>query len=167
MATGGIDYPQMVQAALRGVVRQALAQVAEDGLPGGHHFYLTFRTDHPGVVVPRSLRERYPETLTVVIQHQFWGLTVEEDSFSVTLRFGGARHEITVPFPALVSFVDPAAEFGLEFPGSQAAPGGSGEARVAGEGEAVAEPGGGRGAPPGEAGPDGGKVVSLDKFRKR
>ncbi|MEM9290363.1 MAG: ClpXP protease specificity-enhancing factor SspB [Acidobacteriota bacterium] len=109
-----LDYPAMVQQALRSVVRGALAEVAERGLPGDHHFYLGFRTDHPGVLIPNFLRTQHPEEMTIVLQHQFSGLMVDSESFAVSLSFGGAWHSLTVPFIALTSFSDPEAQFMLQ-----------------------------------------------------
>jgi uncharacterized protein len=110
-----IDYQRIIQDALRGVVRRVLAQVAEQGLPGEHHFYVGFRTGHPGVEVPRFLRDQYPEEMTIILQHQFWELDVAEDAFSVVLSFGGNRHRLRVPFAALTAFADPEAQFALRF----------------------------------------------------
>jgi len=110
-----IDYSAILQDALRDAVRRVLEQVAEHGLPGEHHFYIGFRTDFPGVEVPRFLRQQYPEELTIILQHQFWGLEVTAEGFSVMLSFGGARHRLAVPFAALTTFADPAADFGLRF----------------------------------------------------
>jgi uncharacterized protein len=110
-----IDYQRIIQDALRGVVRRVLAQVAEHGLPGEHHFYIGFRTGHPGVEVPRFLRDQYPEEMTIILQHQFWELQVDEEDFSVVLSFGGNRHRLRVPFTALTAFADPEAQFALRF----------------------------------------------------
>lgn len=115
-----IDYPRLVQEALRGVVRRALEQVAESGMPGDHHFLIGFRTEHPGVVVPRFLRELYPDEVKIVLQHQFWDLEVDEEAFSVTLSFNASRHRLIVPFEAMTVFVDPAAELMLRFDGGAA-----------------------------------------------
>lgn len=109
------DYPRMIHEALRGVVRLALTEVAEDGLEGDHHFYVGFRTDHPGVRMPGFLQKLHPEEITIILQNQFWDLVVEEDAFAVTLTFDGRRHRITVPFAAIESFADPGAPFGLRF----------------------------------------------------
>ena len=109
------DYEEMVQDGLRGVVRDALAYAAENGLPGAHHFYISFRTDYPGVEIPDFLRERHPEEVTIVIQHQFWDLEVDERGFSILLSFSEAHEKIYVPFYALLSFMDPSAKFGLQF----------------------------------------------------
>ena len=110
-----IGYNALVENGLRTVVREALRRVAEEGWPGTHHAYLTFRTGAPGVVVPDFLRQRYPEELTIVLQHQFWGLEVSEESFSVTLSFNKVGQRITVPFAALTSYADPSIKFGLQF----------------------------------------------------
>src|SRR5205823_8737644 len=92
-----------------------LEQVAEHGVPGDHQLYVGFRTDFPGVQVPRFLREQYPEEVTIILQHQFWGLEVTPDDFSVLLSFGGSRQQVVVPFAALIAFADPSADFGLRF----------------------------------------------------
>jgi hypothetical protein len=110
-----IDYPAILQDALRGAVRQVLEQVAEHGVPGNHQLYVGFRTDFPGVQVPRFLRDQYPEEVTIVLQHQFWALEVTPEDFSVLLSFGGARQQVVVPFAALTAFADPTADFGLRF----------------------------------------------------
>ncbi len=110
-----LDYARLVREALRDVPRQALRVAASDGLPGEHHFYLTFRTSYAGVAIPRALHALHPEEMTIVLQHQFWDLAVGEDAFSVSLRFGGAPERLHVPFAALVAFADPAAGFGLRF----------------------------------------------------
>ena len=110
-----LDYPRLMEQAVRGVVRQALEVAAGEGLPGDHHFYVTFRTDHPGVALSGPLRAQHPDEMTVVLQHQFWGLKVEPEAFTVTLRFSGRPETITVPLEAVTSFVDPASSFGLRF----------------------------------------------------
>lgn len=110
-----IDYQEIVRDALRDVVYRVLAQVADEGLPGGHHFFITFDTCHPGVEMSPALFDRYPESMSVVLQHQFWDLEVDDTSFAVTLSFGGRRESLRVPFDALLSFVDPEAQFGLQF----------------------------------------------------
>lgn len=117
-----IDYPAILQDALRDAVRRVLEQVAEHGLPGEHHLYIGFRTSFPGVEVPRVLRQQYPEEVTVILQHQFWGLDVTPESFSVLLAFGGSRQRIVVPFAALTAFADPSADFGLRFEAAPAVP---------------------------------------------
>ena len=115
MDTDRIDYPAILQEALRGAVRQILAQVAENGLPGDHFFYIEIRTDHPGVEVPRFLRDMYPEEMRIVLQNQFWDLAVDEEAFSVVLSFNATRHRLIVPFAALTAFVDPSVQFAVRF----------------------------------------------------
>jgi hypothetical protein len=151
-----LDYQAMVQRALRGVLREALAEVAEEGLPEDHHFYVGFRTSDPGVMVPRFLRERYPEEMTVVLQNQFWGLEVDDEGFSVTLAFGGSRHPVFVPWEAVTNFVDPPAEFALRF--DLAEEGGEAE-----EGEGVSEKEAEAPGSPEASAP----VVNLRDFRKK
>jgi len=110
-----IDYDKMIQNALRSVVRCALKQVAEHGLPGQHHFYITFRTDRRDVEMPEHVRNEHPNEVTIVMQHQFWNLEVEEDYFSITLSFNSKRERLKIPFGALISFMDPSVKFGLQF----------------------------------------------------
>lgn len=110
-----IGYDRIVEDALRGVVREALKRAAGGGLPGEHHFYVTCRTGAPGVVVPPALRKRYPEELTIVLQHQFWDLAVDRESFSVTLSFGGRKEHLEIPFDAITGFADPGVQFALRF----------------------------------------------------
>ena len=109
------DSQKILQEALRDAVRRVLAQAAEHGLPGEHHFYIGFLTGYPGVLIPRFLRDQYPEEMTIILQHQFWGLTVEDDAFSVFLSFGGNRQRLVVPFAAVTTFADPSAQFALRF----------------------------------------------------
>jgi hypothetical protein len=115
LSSDGIDYQRFVEDALRDAVRRLLAEVAEQGLPGEHHFYIGFHTAHPGVVMPRSLRDLYPEEMTLILQHQFWNLEVDADGFAVELAFSGSRQRLAVPFAALTLFADPSAEFALRF----------------------------------------------------
>lgn len=115
MAHDALNYERMIRNALRGVVRQALLEVNEHGLPGEHHFYIAFRTDHPGVEMPHRLRQQYPQEMTIVLQMQFWDLLVEPERFSVTLRFNAAPQRLTIPFDAIIGFADPAARLALEF----------------------------------------------------
>jgi hypothetical protein len=111
--TPDIDYPRLMRGALAGVVRTVLARVAEEGLPGDHHFFLTFGPADEGVEVPAVLRKQFPEEVTIVLQHQFWNLAVDDAGFAVTLRFGGKPERIVVPWAALRAFVDPSVEFGF------------------------------------------------------
>jgi hypothetical protein len=110
-----IDYASLVEKALLRVVHDVLAMVAEEGLPGHHHLYITFRTDHPGVVMDDALRARYPNEMTIVLQHEFWGLGVSDDRFAVTLSFNSISQRLDIPFAAVTVFADPSVEFGLQF----------------------------------------------------
>jgi uncharacterized protein len=154
MAQDVLGYDKLIEAALRGVVRAALRRVARDGLPGAHHFYLGFRTGAAGVVLPGYLAAGFPEEMTIVLQHQFWGLEVGEDAFSVTLSFQGRSERLTIPFAALTSFADPAAEFRLKFeaPAPTDVPPALPATPTADETPAK----------PAEA-----EIVALDQFRKR
>jgi hypothetical protein len=109
----GIDYAALMRDALRGVVRQALALAAAEGLPGDHHFFLTFGTAEEGVLLPARLLRQFPAEITIVLQHQYWNLAVDDAGFAVTLRFGGAPERLVVPWPALRAFADPSVGFGL------------------------------------------------------
>jgi hypothetical protein len=109
-----LRYDKWVEEALCHVIRRALAQVAADGLPDPHHFFITFLTDAPGVVMPGSLRAQYPDKITIVIQHQFWGLKVEDDAFELSLAFQGVNTLLRVPFDAITAFADPGVNFGLQ-----------------------------------------------------
>jgi hypothetical protein len=153
------DYPQMVQTALRGVVREALARVAREGLRGAHHFYVSFRTDVSGVVLPDHLLDKYPEEMTIVLQHQFWGLEVGDEEFSVTLSFQNRPEQLTIPFAAVISFADPSVKFGLQFESPAAKPESQHAAALPAkvDAEKAAEP------PQRPAA----EIVTLDKFRKK
>jgi hypothetical protein len=115
MAVDHIRYDILTQEALRGVVRTVLADAAKNGLPGDHHFYIEFDTRAEGVRLSPRMRAQYPEDMTVVLQHQFWDLTVTEDGFEVGLAFGGVPERLGVPFAAIKGFLDPSVEFGLRF----------------------------------------------------
>src|SRR6266852_8619967 len=115
MIRDGLRYDKMVESALRGVVREAIASAVADGLPGGHHFYITFKTDAAGVEIGDYLRDKYPNEMTIVIEHQFWDLTVSEKAFAVTLSFNNRPERLTVPFTAISAFADPSVKFGLQF----------------------------------------------------
>jgi hypothetical protein len=115
MSTDLIRYDLQVQDALRGVVRKVLADAARDGLPGEHHFYITFRTQAPGVKLSSRLREQYPEEMTIILQYQFWDLKVDEDGFEVGLHFKNIPERLDIPFDAVSGFYDPSVQFGLKF----------------------------------------------------
>lgn len=151
-----IPYDEIVQEALREVVGRVLHEVEKSGgLPGGHHFYITFNTRVPGVEIPRHLAERFPEEMTIVIQHRFWDLKVEDDQFSVGLSFGGVPSMLVVPFGAVTDFVDPAVDFSLKFQ-ANGAPEGHEDHDVPGNDLPIAEPV-----------EDGSNVVSVDFTRKK
>ncbi len=110
-------YDALVDDALRSVVRRVLVQVADKGLPSSHHFYISFRSTDPGVQLPDYLRAKYPEEMTIVLQHQYWDLVIHDDFFEVTVSFNKQQEHIKVPFAALSAFVDPSVRFGLQFDG--------------------------------------------------
>lgn len=110
-----IRYDLLVQDALKGVVRRVLIDAGKDGLPGEHHFYISFRTDFPGVRISNRLREKYPQEMTIVMQHQFWDLIITDHTFEVGLSFSGVPERLLIPFDALTGFFDPSVQFGLKF----------------------------------------------------
>ena len=167
-----LRYDVMVEEALRDVVRSALDHAAHHGLPGEHHFYITFRTDADDVELPGWLLARYPEEITIVMQHQFDDLIVESDRFSVTLAFGGNPARMVVPFARVTSFVDPSVQFALRFgPAAMEAlsPVEQGALATAlGDGPPDAENAPGAGPVAGDDDTDGdGNVVTLDTFRRK
>ena len=146
-----IPYDEIVQDALRSVVRRVLDRIdAEGGLPGSHHFYIAFRTRYPGVEMPKHLMERYPEEMTIVIQHRYWDLAIDDVKFQIGLSFNQVPAKLVIPFDAVTGFVDPAVNFALQFQPKDGEP----VAPV----EEVPPP------PPIE---DGSNVVTLDRFRKK
>ena len=171
MAKEILQYNVMVEAALRAVVRQALTEVAKDGLPGSHHFYITFRTAHPGVQVPDYLKARYPAEMTIVLQFQFYDLQVDDNAFSVTLTFNNNPERLIIPIRAITVFADPSVNFVLPFQ--------SAEVAVVEEVPAAPKPKSIKQAvkeaidskaddvAPKESGDKSAEVVSLDKFRKK
>src|SRR5436309_6991683 len=110
-----IDYEALAQSAMRGIVRTVLARVAKSGLPGEHHFYIAFKTGAPGVILSKRLKERYPEEMTVVLQHRFWDLLVNDVRFEVKLTFDSIPERLVVPFAAIRVFFDPSVRYGLQF----------------------------------------------------
>lgn len=115
MSDDRLRYDQMVEKALRNVVRDALQRAAEQGLPGDHHFYLTFATDYPGVDIPDYLKEQYPGEMTIVLQYQFYGLEVTDTGFKVTLSFNNKNERLSIPLAAITTFADPSVNFALQF----------------------------------------------------
>ena len=122
MAVDHIRYDLLTQDALRGVLRTVLSDAAKNGLPGDHHFFVTFDTCAEGVRLSQRMRAQYPEEMTVILQHQFWDLAVSEDAFEVGLSFGGVPERLSIPFAAVKGFFDPSVEFGLQFEQIGAAP---------------------------------------------
>lgn len=110
-----IDYEHLMQESMRDVMKQALVVVAKNGLPGDHHFYISFKTNYPGVDLPDYLREEYPDNITIVMQHEFWDLEVHDKSFYLTLCFNDVHERVAIPFGSVVSFVDPSVKFGIHF----------------------------------------------------
>ncbi len=175
MATDHIRYDILAQAALRGVVRTVLADAAKKGLPGEHHFKITFNTTAPGVKLSDRMRSRYPEEMTIVLQHQFWDLIVTEPAFEVGLSFGGIPERIGIPFDAITAFFDPAVQFGFQFEIIEAAAEGDAGAKaaenaagaVAAKPESLPAPAPAPNAAPAPEGGSSGEVVRLDRFRKK
>lgn len=149
----------MVEAALRSVVREAIARAAQEGLPGEHHFYITFRTAHPGVDIAEYLKERYPGEMTIVLQHQFYGLDVSDERFEVTLSFNNIPERLSIPLDAITIFADPSVNFALQFQPSE---GDAGTAADESEETGTVAP-----EPASEGDQKSGEVVSLDQFRRK
>ncbi len=169
-----LQYPKMMEMAVRGVLREALSIAAQHGLPGLHHFYITFRTGAPGVSISDQLRAQHPDEMTIVLENQFWNLEVSEESFAVSLSFNRTQQRLVVPFEAVTAFVDPSVKFGLQF-GQDAAAGVAATPEFA-ESTAAADRSNDEPRPPAAAGDgdggddadDGGdRVVTLDSFRKK
>ncbi|WP_339913887.1 ClpXP protease specificity-enhancing factor SspB [uncultured Brevundimonas sp.] len=151
-----MHYEQLAQNALRGVIRYALDRAATpDGIPGAHHFYITFKTRAPGVSVPPDILAKYPDEMTVILQHQYWDLSVEPERFSVMLKFGGMPKVLGIPYASVTRFYDPSVQFLLQFEALE----------TTDETSAKAETGAETSPPDGDD--DGPKVISLDQFRKK
>jgi hypothetical protein len=172
MATDHIRYDLLAQDALRGLVRKVLADAAKSGLPGEHHFSISFRTDADGVKMSARLREQFPQEMTVILQYQFWDLKVTDTAFEVGLSFSGIPEKLTIPFAAIKSFFDPSVQFGLQFETIEE-PAATGDAKAPAEAKpaipaataatsetAADKPAEGSDKPSGE-------VVRLDRFRKK
>jgi hypothetical protein len=158
-------YDQLAQHALRGVVRDALRIVERSGLPGEHHFYIAFNTTHPGVNIGERMLARYPREMTIVLQHQFWGLTVNEDHFKVELSFDNIPEKLIVPFDAVKGFLDPSVQFGLQFETVPAPAAAVEKPNAKAGGLAKVQPPTDKTEP--EPKGDVPKVISLDSFRKK
>ena len=182
-----IDYPGMIDTAMRHVVRDALHHVDKFGLPGDHHFFISFQTNYPGVSISPQLKSRYPEEITIVVQHQYWDLKITDTQFSIMLSFNNIPEKLVVPFDALTAFADPSIKFGLQFHGKRipnsgsASSSSSATASANDKEESVACPATGRTGnekPPMAAfeeeapteetsAANDEKVISLEAFRKR
>lgn len=161
-----IDYGNLMHAAMRELIRKVLAGVAAAGLPGDHHFFITFDTTHPEVDLADWLHDRYPDEMTVVIQHWFQDLEVGTDGFSVTLNFGDRPEPLYIPFDAIRTFVDPSVEFGLRFETHEVDDAHEDDEDDGGDDGPGPHHLDGGGAPPGDPAHREAEVVSLDKFRK-
>jgi hypothetical protein len=157
-----LRYDLMIEAALRDVVRETVEAVARDGLPGDHHFYITFLTKFPGVKVPDYLRKQYPDEMTIVLQYQFFGLKLEDDSIQVALSFNNIKENLVVPIDAITTFADPSVNFALQFQNAgdtseeieaNDKPDGSKEEKNLDKEKEIEE--------------KRGEIISLDKFRKK
>lgn len=151
-----LNYPALIDHAMRGMVRDVMRRVQVEGLPGEHHFYISYDTQHPGVRMSEQLRAKYPKDITIVMQHQFWDFKVEDAQFHVTLSFGGAPEKLTVPFAALTAFADPSIKFGLQFQTASS--------------EHFTPPEGPQGPESDDASTDDdgiAEIISLDAFRKK
>lgn len=171
-----LRYDLMIEAALRDVVRETLSAVAQNGLPGEHHFYITFMTNYPGVEIPESLRKQYPEEMTIVLQYQFFALKLEDDFFSVTLSFNNVKERLRIPIEAITTFADPSVNFALQFQSGQSEEDDGAEDGDADDMPASANGDGKDGEKVKGKGKDSkdkskdekrGEVISLDMFRKK
>lgn len=161
-----LRYDRMVEHALRGVVRQAVEEVISIGLPGDHHFYITFMTDYPGVNIPSYLRDRYPGEMTIVLQYQFYDLEVDDEKMGVTLSFNNVPERLVIPLGAITIFADPSVNFALQFqPLGEELDISEFEEEEGGDDDDPA--GGGDDKKPKKKGGKTGEVVSLDQFRKK
>jgi hypothetical protein len=177
MATDHIRYDMLARDALRGVLRKVLSDAAAHGLPGEHHFFITFLSNAEGVKLSPRLLAQYPQEMTIILQHQFWDLVVTEDRFEVGLSFGGIPERLTVPFGAIKSFLDPSVQFGLTFEPAEGAtaseapatnlPATPAPSAVAVPAPAPAASESGEPAAQPEKPSEGAEVVRLDRFRKK
>ena len=161
-----INYEDLVQRALVYVVRDLLKDAAKYGLPEAHHFYISYNTNHPGVELPDYLRDQYPESITIVIQYEFWDLIVDDEKFEITLSFNNMHEKLVVPFEAMTSFVDPSAKFGLQFtPSMESQPDLKGYTKkTATKEEPKSKPKNKFQIPEGAV---EGNIITLDAFRKK
>ncbi|NDF12837.1 MAG: hypothetical protein EB060_08530 [Proteobacteria bacterium] len=163
-----MDYGRLIDEAMHNIVKKALLLVAEHGLPGDHHFYISFLTEAPGVMIGEDLKKKYPDEMTIVVQHQYWDLEIEEDRFSVVLSFDNVKQNLTIPFHSITSFADPSVRFGLQFRRS----GSEEEVEDGDEGTKPPAPTSGKGSKSkakskAKETSNSNNVVTLDSFRKK
>jgi hypothetical protein len=170
-STDHIRYDVLARDAMRGMLRRVMTDAAKQGLPGDHHFYITFLTRADGVKLSTRLMAQYPEEMTIILQHQFWDLVVTEDRFEVGLSFGGVPERLVVPFGAIKNFLDPSVQFGISFDTDEAVAQPSAAPAGAALAPAAAAP---QETPNADANsdgdgksPEGAEVVRLDRFRKK
>jgi hypothetical protein len=166
MAKTVLQYDALWADALRGIVRHALRS-SENGLPGGHHFYITFRTRYEGVDIGPALLARFPDEMTIVLQHQYWGLEVSDDWFEVTLSFNRINERLHIPFAAVSAFADPFAKFGIQIPTDASRERPASQAIADADSAQAAESAPVAPTVPPEGGDASDRVVTLDKFRKK
>lgn len=169
MSEDPLPYGLYFRDALCGVMRRALSVVAERGLPDNHYFHITFRTDHPGVEMPKALRQQYPTEMAIILQHVFQDLEVDDAGISVTLSFNRVQQRLTVPFDSVTKFQDPPANIELKFPGAEQTPGLQAETSAdrAGSAPGTAAVDAEGGEKPAESGSEkGGNVIAFENFRK-
>lgn len=161
MAKDPLDYETMVQIALREVVYESLSYTEKNGLPGNHHYYITFAAEYPGIEIPDYLKDQYGDEITIVLQYEFWDLKAGKQGFHVTLCFDDAHEKLYIPYGALLSFVDPSVKFGLQFTPifADSSPVESAEKVIKGDKNPNDKKA--------EIPTDGSNVITLDKFRKK
>lgn len=165
MATDQIRYDVLARDALRGVLRQVLKDAAANGLPGEHHFFITFSSTAEGVSLSPRLQSQYPQEMTIILQHQFWDLIVSDERFEVGLSFNGIPERLVVPFASIKSFFDPSVKFGLQFEASDAEEATLADEQPVSASQAASEPDDQPEPPTNDGG--GAEVVRLDRFRKK
>ena len=162
MTEDQIHYTTLIDQAMRGVVRDVLKRTLVSGLPGEHHFYISFATNHPGTRISEQLKSRYPKEMTIVLQHQFWDFKVEEQYFTATLSFNGVPEKLVIPYAALTAFADPSVKFGLQFQQSELF-----EVEAIMGASVPQDPVSITTAADGEADEGSAEIISLDSFRKK
>ena len=164
-----LDYGRLIDEAMHMIVKKALDLVAKHGLPGDHHFYISFATQAPGVMIADELKKKYPEEMTIVVQHQFWELEIEEDRFSVVLSFDNVKQNLTIPFASITSFADPSVKFGLQFrrPQDEEAEDADGQMELEEQDKKKAKGKGAKAAGKKVKSSNSNNVVTLDSFRNK